>query len=133
MNWTKVVLAGIAGGVVMVVAGFVMHGMILAPTYVEHADVFNQEQSGPAWFAVIGVVLSLLVAILFAKSRSAWPAGWQGGAVLGLLVGLVVGFTSFYWPIVIADFPYFLAWCWLGVDAITYTLAGIVIGLVYRP
>jgi hypothetical protein len=133
MNWTRVALAAVAAGVVMVVAGFVLHGMVMAPTYTEYADVFSQEQASPAWFSLISVVLSLVVAVLYAKTRSSWPAGWRGGALLGLLVGLVVGFTSFYWPLVIAGFPYYLSWCWLGIDVIEYTIVGVVVGLVYRP
>jgi hypothetical protein len=132
MNWSRVVLGGVVAGVVMTVANFVMHGMILSGTYVKYPQVFAQEGGGEPWFAVIGIVVSLVAAIAFGKSRGSWADGWSGGATFGALLGLTVGFVNFYWPIVLDGFPYYLSWCWLGVDVIAFVLSGAVLGVMIK-
>ena len=132
MNWSRTLIAGVVGGVLASVLNFVFHGLILAGTYESRPEVFNQEGGGEVWFLVAGIIVVTVAAAGFSKSRSSWAPGFAGGVPFGLMVGGVIGFTSFYWPLVIADFPYYLAWCWLGVDLITYGIVGGVLGLLIK-
>ena len=132
MNWTRIALAGVAAGVVTNVFKFIVHGILLADTYVGLPEVFEQSESSPVYFFVIAVGMALAMAILYAKTRSCWPAGLKGGATLGLIVGLMLFFAEFYYPLVIADFPYYLSWCW-GVSEIIFSvIAGSIVALVYK-
>ncbi len=131
MNWTKVLIAGVVAGIVRNLADFVMHGMMMSSTYMGLPDVFDQEPANPIWFFVIAIVIATAAAALFAKTRQSWGDGLAGGAAFGFWVGLVVAFIPFYNPLVIDGFPYYLAWCWAGIDIIGAVIMGAVIGALY--
>ena len=128
----KTILAGVLGGLAMMVANFVMHGLIMGETYTRYPDVFSQEATSPAWFTLVCVLIGIVLAILFARTRSAWARGLTGGLVFGFLVGMTHFFTNFFDSMVYEGFPYFLAWCHGGMDAIAFTVAGAVLGLVIK-
>jgi hypothetical protein len=132
MNWSKVLLGGVLGGIAMMLVNFVMHGVIMADTYRRYPEVFAQEETGPAWFALTSVLIAIVLAILFARTRRAWASGIAGGAAFGLLVGMTHFFANFYDALVYEGFPYYLAWCHGGMDAIAFTVGGAVLGLVIK-
>ncbi len=132
MNWTKIVLAGIAAGVVVWLADFVMHGLILGNTYMRY-DVFTKEAASPFMFLFVSVFVALFAALFFARTHGSWAAGWKGGATFGLFLGLAAFFTNHYNPLVLEGFPYYLSWCWGGTNLIDGVVGGTVIGLVYKP
>jgi len=68
MNWTKAILAGVVGGVVATIANSVLHGVIMANTYMKYDD-FTKEAANPLWFFLVGICIGMPVAILFAKTR----------------------------------------------------------------
>jgi hypothetical protein len=131
MNWTRALIAGVVGGIVVNIADFVQHGLILGSAY-EKYDVFTKEQANPLHFLSIAVLTGIFAAILFAKTRDSWPEGIKGGLMFGTLLGLVYFFQPFYSPLVIEGFPYHLAWCWGGVHLIDSVLFGGVVGLIYK-
>jgi hypothetical protein len=130
MNWTRVLLAGLAAGIVTHIADFVMHGVILAPTYMRFTEVFSQTPASPLYFALISICIGLAAAVLFGRTRSSWAPGWTGGLTFGLFVGLLGFFPNFYNSLVIEGMPYFLSWCWGGATMIDSLLAGTVIGVI---
>jgi hypothetical protein len=130
MNWTRVILGGVVAGVVTNVADFVMHGILLGPTYAKYPEAFSQTQANPAYFAAISIVVGIFTAVLFGKSRGSWAPGWKGGAAFGFFLGLAVFFANFYNPLVIEGFPYHLSWCWGGIGVIDGVLAGAVLGAI---
>jgi hypothetical protein len=130
MNWTRVLLGGVVAGLVTSVADFVLHGVIMADTYKRYSDVFSQTQANPAYFVAISVVVGIFVAILFGKTRASWGAGWKGGAAFGFFLALAMFFTNFYYPLVIAGFPYYLGWCWGGIGIIEGLIGGAVLGAI---
>jgi hypothetical protein len=131
MSWTRAILAGLVAGFVMNLADFVMHGLLLANTY-ERYDVFTKEQANPFWFLVISFCIGIAAAILFAKSRGSWAQGWKGGATFGFFLGLTAYFANFYNPLVLEGFPYYLSWCWGGINLIDGVLGGAVLGAIYK-
>ncbi len=131
MNWTRVLAGGVAAGIVTNLADFVQHGMILAEAYKKYA-VFTKTEANPAMFAFVSVVVGICIAILFARTRSAWAAGWKGGATFGFFFGLAIFFMGFYNPLVLEGFPYHLSWCWGGIGMIDSVLGGIVLGAIIR-
>ncbi len=70
MNWTRVLVAGVAAGIATNLADFVMHGVIMANTYKKYTEVFSQTPANPLWFLAVALCLSLSAAVLFGKTRS---------------------------------------------------------------
>lgn len=131
MNWTRALLAGIVGGIAVNVADFIQHGMLLADTYTRY-PVFATEQANPLYFTAISLLTGIFAAILFAKSRMAWAEGVKGGVTFGFLLGLFLFFMPFYNPLVIEGFPYYLSWCWGGINLIDAVIFGAVAGAIYK-
>ncbi len=132
MSWTKALLAGVAGGIVLWLAYYGMHGFIMAETYTGLPEVFTQEQANPLSFLLISVCITLAAALFFAKTRSCWKAGIAGGVTFGFWLGLVLFFQPFYDTLVVEGFPYYLAWCQGGISMIGSLLVGAVFGLIYK-
>lgn len=132
MNWTRIGLAGLAAGLVTWISDFVLHGMVMAPTYKRLSQVYSQAQANPAWFLLVAVTLTVMAAILFAKTRGSWAGGWMGGLTFGFFLGLVLFFQRFYDPLVIDGYPYYLAWCQGGINMIDSLLAGAVLGSIIK-
>lgn len=132
MNWTKVVLAGVAAGIVMNIADFIMHGFILGNTYTRYPEVFSQEQANPMHFFMVSICIAIMAAILFGKTRGSWADGVMGGVTFGFFLGLVSFFSNFYNPLVIDGFPYYLSWCWGGTNVISGVIGGAVLGAIYK-
>lgn len=132
MNWTRIALAGAAAGFVTWISDFIQHGVIMAKTYEELSDVYSQTPANPAWFMLVSFTICFMSALLFAKTRGNWAAGWKGGLTFGFYLGLVVVFSSFYNPLVIDGYPYYLAWCQGGITMIDSLLAGAVIGSIIK-
>ncbi len=132
MNWSKALIAGVVGGIVLFFADFVMHGMIMGSTYAKYPALFVQEEGGIHWFLLISLCIGIALAILFAKTRQCWADGAKGGATFGFWVGLVVFFTPFYSTLVIIGFPYYLAWCQGGIVLIGMMIVGAAMGMIYK-
>ncbi len=134
MNWSKTLIAGVVGGIVLWIVNFVLHGVILGSTYMEYPEVFSQDEStiGILWFLCLSVAVAVTLAILFAKTRKCWAAGLKGGLIYGLVAGLTHFFPNFYDSLVIEGFPYFLAWYHGACDLISIALAGAAMGLVLK-
>lgn len=133
MNWGRAVVAGLVAGIAQNIVNFILHGLILGGTY-EGEAAFAQEED-PAvfvWFTVIALVIGVVAALFFASSRQSWADGAKGGLHFGILLGAVVGFQQFYLTLVINDFPYHVAWLWLGVEMISFGVGGMVLGAVYK-
>ncbi len=131
MNWTRVLIGGVVGGIALNAADFVMHGMIMGATYLKY-PVFTHEPANPLLFTLVAVCIGLASAILFARTRVSWGDGLVGGVTFGFFLGLVAFFPNFYNSLVIGGFPYFLSWCHGGISLIGFVILGAVLGLIYR-
>ncbi|HRC87763.1 MAG TPA: hypothetical protein PK413_19385 [Thermoanaerobaculia bacterium] len=132
MNWMRILVAGVASGIVTNLAAWVMHGFILGDTYKKYPQVFTQTEGNPAWFFLVSIMISLCAATLFARTRKCWGAGWKGGLIFGFFAGMVGFFQDFFNPLVLNGFPYFLVWCWGGVHLILFLIGGAVTGMIIK-
>jgi hypothetical protein len=131
MNFGRVLIAGIVGGIALNVADFVMHGWIMGETYAKY-PLFSQEQANPLYFTLVAVCIGIMTAVLFAKTRSAWAEGLMGGVAFGCCVGLISFFPPFYNSLVLDGFPYYMSWCQGGMNFIGFVVLGAVLGLLYK-
>lgn len=125
-------MAALVGGVVMWLVSFVLHGLVLGSTYMKYAEVFTQEQANPLSFLVIEVLIAFPAAVIFARTRGSWAPGLGGGLTFGFWLGLIGSFAQLFSPIVIEGFPYYLGWCWWGVNLITTLALGATFGLLIK-
>lgn len=130
MNWMKVFITGIVGGVVVWLYNFLMHGLIMTKTYGKY-EIFRDDAS-PVFFALAFVFISIAGALLFAKTRASWADGLKGGITFGFFVGLVIFFSQFMNVLVFKGFPYHLSWCWGGIELIGWLIFGAVAGLLIK-
>lgn len=131
MNWSKAVIAGVAGGIANAVFGFITHGLLLGKTYESMPTIFRQD-ANPMWFPVINIVIGIAGAMLFARTRNSWADGTKGGATFGFFVGLIAFTSMFYTPLVHAGFPYYLTWCWGTIGLLGWMIWGAVAGNLYK-
>ena len=66
MNYLKIILTGVVGGVVINLYDFVMHSFVMASAYEKH-PLFQVEPANPVWFFVVAIVLAIFAALLFAR------------------------------------------------------------------
>ncbi len=132
MNWSKAIIAGVVGGIVMTIADYVMHVLILGNTYMKYPEVFRQDDAGVHYFFVVGIMIAIMAAILFSKTRSAWADGVMGGVTFGFFVGMILFFSRFYQSLTLEGFPYYLNWCTGGSAVIAFVILGTVLGLMIK-
>ncbi len=106
MNWMKVFITGIVGGIVIWVYNYLMHGLIMAKSYTKY-EIFRDDAS-MVFYALAFVFISLAGALLFAKTRNSWADGIKGGITFGFFVGLIIFFSQFMNVLVFKGFPYHL-------------------------
>jgi hypothetical protein len=132
MNWTRTMIAAVLGGVAMWLVSFVLHGLVMGNTYMKYPEVFSQEPSNPLLFLLIEVLIAFPAAVIFAKTRGSWSPGVAGGLAFGFWLGLIGGFAQHFNPLVMEGFPYYLSWCWFGINVITTLALGAVLGLTIK-
>jgi len=128
VNWTRTLLAALAGGVVMWLVSFLLHGVVMGSTYMKYPAVFTQEATNPALFLIVEILIAFPAAAIFARTRGSWGAGIAGGVAFGFWLGLVGAFAQLFSPLVMEGFPYYLGWCWFGINLITSLALGAVLG-----
>ncbi len=132
MSGSKTIIAGVVGGIVMTIADYVMHGIIMRNTYMKYSEVFRQDDAGVHHFFLVGIMVALATAFLFAKTRSVWADGVMGGVMFGFSLGMVIFFTRFYSSLTIEGFPYYLNWCQGGMAVIAFVVLGAVLGAMIK-
>jgi hypothetical protein len=132
VNWTRTALAALVGAIVMWLVSFLLHGVIMGNTYTALPEVFTQEQANPLLFLLIEVLIAFPAAVIFARTRESWADGITGGLVFGFWLGLVVSFAHLFNSLVFEGFPYYLSWCWFGINMILTLILGVVYGVMIR-
>jgi hypothetical protein len=135
MNYSRLLLAAVAALVVFFAWGFLTEGWLLRKDFAPSAALYRTSDLQMKYmpFGLASVLVGLLAAVVL-------YAGWCGGtsgAVKGLQFGLIIGvFVACIHPI--SNLVTMNMGTKLGLEitvstAIGWVLAGLVIGLVYRP
>ena len=135
MNYPRLLLAAVAALVVFFAWGFLTEGWLLRKDFAPSAALYRASDVQMKYvpFGLASVLVALLAAVVL-------YAGWCGGtsgAVKGLRFGLIIGvFVACIHPI--SNLVTMNTDTKLGLEittstAIGWVLAGLVIGLVYRP
>lgn len=132
MKSGKFWIAVLVTGVVVNIFDFIVHGMMLASTYMSMPDVFNQTED-PTWFIVGDFIAVLVFAWFYDKVYSSFGGGMMAGATYGLYAGVLVSFPTWIFAhLMIAGFPYGLAWTFTLLGIVWGVIAGAVLGAMYK-
>ena len=135
MNYGRLALAAVAAWVVDAVYGFIVYGTILSSEFGRYPAIYRPNDVAPGYMPILfgGILLAMLVAsYIYAKGYEG-GSGVQEGMRFGVLVGLLVfGYVGVV-NYAILNIGRRLAGS-LGIAGLVeWTIAGIVIGAVYKP
>jgi hypothetical protein len=135
MNYPRLALAAVAALIVFFAWGFLTEGWLLRKDFASSAALYRTSDAQMKYmpFGMASVLVALLAAVVL-------YAGWCGGtygATRGLQFGLLMGvFVACIHPIsnlVTMNMDTKLGLEIAASNAIGWVLAGLVIGLVYKP
>ncbi|MCB0663755.1 MAG: hypothetical protein KDC24_13495 [Saprospiraceae bacterium] len=102
MSTNKILIAGLIGGIILLVAGFIFYGLALTGFYEANmgsATGVNRAEEDMVWWAMIvgHLAAGLLLAIIFGRwaNISTLQTGFIAGMVIGLLMGVAYSFITF--------------------------------------
>jgi hypothetical protein len=135
MNFSRIVLAAVAATVVDAVYGFVVYGQLLTSQFARYPGVFRQADAEAAYMPYLfcGILLAMLAASFIYSKGYEGGSGVAEGARFGVLIGLVeVGYSTIVSYAVLQIGRRLTASMALAA-LVEWIIAGIVIGLVYKP
>ncbi len=133
---TRVWLGGIAGGVVWNAWGFLLQ-MRLGPFYeaVQRKGLFLKQSRYPffaaQWILLI-IVMSILIAHLYAWARATAGAGPKTALKIGMIVGFCAGVPNNFAQAAWSPVPRMLPLGWMLEMWVGAILAGVVAGFLYK-
>ncbi len=102
MSTSKILIAGIVGGIVALIIGFLLYGIALTSFFEANmgsASGVMKTEEGLLWIPLIlgHLAMGLLFAVIFGRwaSISTFATGAKAGAVIGFLVSFAVGMINF--------------------------------------
>jgi hypothetical protein len=135
MNQKRIVLAAVAATIADFAYGFLVYGTLLTSSFAAQGDVYRPPDAQTAYMGIgaLGILLAMIAAsAIYAKGYEG-GSGVQEGARFGLLMALfAIGYSSLvnYATIRLGGrHTGMMAAAALG----EWVLAGVVIGLVYKP
>jgi hypothetical protein len=133
MNMKRLILAIVAGFIVIFATDYLIHGLWLVPDYEATKSLWRPEaemHSRFQWMILAQVICAVTFVIIWAK-------GVVGGSVgNGIAFGLLMGLFQQIWAIVdyvVIPMPGELAAKWFFSGLAQAVLLGIVTALVYKP
>lgn len=134
MNLKSFVLTGLVAGVVANVYDVAVHvGLLPGLYYSTLTGVFRTDP--PMHWLVIGdFVAAFVLTWVWARVHTSFGHGAKAGAIGGLYAGVLVYFPSqIFLHLMLAGFPYSLAWVWTICGIVWSVIVGAVIGALYKP
>jgi hypothetical protein len=130
-------LLAVVGAFVVIVAGdFVIHNLWLMKAYEAHPEWWRpaQEMQSLLPFMVAGqALLAALLTMVYGKGVERGKSGLGQGLRFGILMGLLLWAPASLMMVAIYPYPSSLIVSWFVGGVIELTLAGAVIGLLYKP
>jgi hypothetical protein len=135
MNVGRLVMAAAAATVVDAVYGFVVYGTLLNPWFTGLPAVYRQADTAATYMPVLfgGMFLAMLAASYIYTKGFEGGSGLKEGFGFGVAIGL---FAAAYASIVnfaTLNIPAAMGLAMAAAAFVEWILAGIVIGLIYRP
>ena len=135
MNYLRILAASVAATVVDAVYGFIVYGNLLTPQFAAYPGVYRPQNAQGAYMPILfgGIFIAMLAAaFIYAK-------GYEGGngAAEGLRFGIVLGLVGTGYSAIVSyailNIGSRLGASMMWASLVEWIIAGVVIGLVYRP
>jgi hypothetical protein len=135
MNYARIAMAAVAATVVDGIYGFLVYGMLLVNEFARYPAVYRSNEAGMAYLPLMfaGILVGMLgAAYIYAKGYDG-GSGIAEGARFGMLLGVFIAaiFAGVNYATLNIGRRHSLYMAVAGF--VEWTLAGVVIGLVYRP
>ena len=129
INWTRVILGGLVGGVIINIFEYVLNGVILAKDMEAAIRALGRQMGGGAlvMFTVWGFLVGIFTVWLYAAIRPRYGAGLKTAACAGAAVWGLAYLLASVTPLALHPFPRRLMAIGLVVglvEVIAGTLAG---------
>jgi len=135
MNYGRLALAAVAAWIVDAVYGFIVYGNVLTTDFARYPGVFRPQDAQGPFMPVLfaGILLAMFAAAYIYAKGYEGGSGTQEGMRFGVLIGLLVfgyhGLVSY----AVMNLGRRVGAELAIASLVEWTLAGIVIGFVYRP
>ncbi|HWF86005.1 MAG TPA: hypothetical protein VG222_14200 [Vicinamibacterales bacterium] len=135
MNYGRLALAAVVATIVDGVYGFIVYGNLLTAQFAAYPGVYRPAETQGPFMAYLfgGIFLAMLAASwIYAKGYEG-GSGLMEGARFGVLVGILEVGYSVIVTYAITNIGRRLTGSIAAASLLEWILAGIVIGLVYKP
>jgi hypothetical protein len=135
MNFKRVALAALACWAVYMCLSYVVHGVLLKPTYLKYAGAMRPEAQA-ASILPIGFGAALIGFFAFAY---AYAKGYEGGSGVqeglrfGVLVAVMICAFAVVWEYMVWPMGPRLFGAWVVDYIVEFSIYGILTGLIYKP
>lgn len=127
----KIILATIAIFILWFVMDWVIHGVLLMPTYNETASLWRPMEEMKPWLMWIVNAISI-VCLVFVYAYFFKEKNLKNGVIYGLLIGIAYGAGMGYGTYAYMPIPYILAQGWFWASVAEITAAGAVMALIIK-
>ena len=127
----KIALATIAVFVTWSVVNFIIHGMILSPSYAATASLWRpmaEMKMGVMYLAVFISAFAFVMIFSQLFSKKGMAAGLKYGLWFGLSAGVSMGYGSY----AVMPIPYHMALAWFLGSFIETAIGGLVLGAIIK-
>jgi hypothetical protein len=126
-------MATLGVGVVLNAYDFVAHGQIMNSMFYSKLTGLMRQDAPIHWFIIGDFVAALVFVWVYDRVYSSFGGGAKAGATFGLYAGILASFPGILFNnLVIANYPYGLAWATVIVSVIGSIIAGAVAGALYK-
>lgn len=135
MNLARVAIAAVVAWVVYLGVSFVVHTVLLADLYRQHAATLRPEAEQNAILPV-GFVFALVGFFAFAYTYAKGYEGSRGtqeGLRFGVLVGILICAFRIIWDHMIWPVSVQLTVAWIVEYIVEFALYGMIVGAIYKP
>jgi hypothetical protein len=135
MNFKRVALAALACWLLYMCLSYVVHGVLLRPTYLKYAGAMRPEAQA-ASILPIGFAAALAGFFAFAY---AYAKGYEGGSGIqeglkfGVLVAVMICGFAVVWEYMVWPMGPRLFGAWVVDFFVEFSIYGMLTGSIYRP
>ena len=131
LNAKRFIIAVIAVFVSFQILDFIIHFIILGPTYQDYKDLWRPDMMSKLWIMYISsFILSFLFIYIFAKGYEG--RGLAEGIRYGIIIGLLIYAVGALNQYAVYPISFSLAVKWFVYGMIEFIICGIVAAWIYR-
>jgi hypothetical protein len=126
----KLLLSWLAVFVALTALDFLIHGVLLASTYVQIKDLFRPDMESKMWiYNLVGAITSFFFVLIYSKGYEG--KGVMEGVRYGFYAGCMLATGMAYGTYAMIAIPYAMAMQWFVYGIIEYIVAGAIVALIY--